>query len=76
MKSEITFVISHNYAKIKVDSFNSFPLEKTLTFQNVLILIKSVFNKNRITTTIIYFQKKVCTNYLKLTIINKFLHRI
>ena len=31
--------------KIKVVSFNSLPLEKTLTFHNVIILIKSVFNK-------------------------------
>ena len=25
---------SHNYAKIKIDSDDSLPLEKTLTFQN------------------------------------------
>ena len=40
-KSGITFVFSYNFAKIKVDSL---PLEKTLTFCNVNILIKSVFN--------------------------------
>ena len=47
VKSEIIYVISHNYAKIKVDSYNVLPLEKTLTFYNVIIHIKSVFNKDR-----------------------------
>ena len=28
VKSGITYIISHNYAKIKVDSYNSLPLEK------------------------------------------------
>ena len=28
VKSDITYIISHNYAKIKVDSYNSLPLEK------------------------------------------------
>ena len=32
--------------KIKVESYDSLPLEKTLTFHNVIILIKSVFNKD------------------------------
>ena len=44
VKSGITDVISHNYAKIKVDSYQSSTLEKTLTVHNVIILIKSVFN--------------------------------
>ena len=39
LKSGITYVIYHNYAKIKVDSCNSLPLEKTMTFHNVIILI-------------------------------------
>ena len=34
------------YAKIKVDLYGSIPLEKTMTFHNVLVLIKSVFNKD------------------------------
>ena len=28
VKSGITYVISHNYARIKVDSYDSLPLEK------------------------------------------------
>ena len=27
-KSDVTYVIFHNYAKIKIDSYNSLPLEK------------------------------------------------
>ena len=46
-KRDIIFVISHNYARIKVDSYNSILLEKPLTFHNVIILIKSVINKNQ-----------------------------
>ena len=37
VKSGITCVISHNYAKIDVDSHNFLPLEKTLTLHNVII---------------------------------------
>ena len=43
----ITYVFSHNYAKMKIDSFFYLTLEKTLTLHNVKILIKSVFNKNQ-----------------------------
>ena len=41
-KNSITYIISQNYARIKVDSYNSLPLEKTLTFYNTIMLIKSV----------------------------------
>ena len=34
VKSVITYVISHNYAKIKVDSYDSLTSEKTMTFPN------------------------------------------
>ena len=46
-KSGITYSISHNFAKIRIDSCNSLPIEKTLTFHNAIILIKSVINKNK-----------------------------
>ena len=45
VKSGITYVISQNDAKIKTDSYDSLPLEKAMIFYNVLMLIKSVFNK-------------------------------
>ena len=44
-KGGITYVFSHYYAKI--DSYDSLPLEKTLTFHNVIILITSVFDKDK-----------------------------
>ena len=47
IKSGIKYVISHNYANIKVDTYDSFPLEKTMTFHNVIILIMSVWNKDK-----------------------------
>ena len=47
IKSGITYVISHKYAEMKVDSYNYLPLEKAMTFYNVIILIKSVFNKDK-----------------------------
>ena len=47
VKSGITCVISHNYAKFKVDSYKCLLLEKTMTFHNVIILIKSVWNKDK-----------------------------
>ena len=45
-KSGITDIISHNFARIRIDSHNSLLIENTLTFHNVIILIKSVVNKN------------------------------
>ena len=45
--SSITYIISHNYPTVKVDSYDSLPLEKTMTFHNVIILIKSVWNKDK-----------------------------
>ena len=39
-KSGITYGIDHNFARTRTDSYNSLPVEKTLTFHNVIILIK------------------------------------
>ena len=38
-KSGITNAFDYNYAKIKADSYNSLPLEKTLNFHNLIVLI-------------------------------------
>ena len=32
---------------MRIDSYNSLPTEKALTFDNVIILIKSVVNKSK-----------------------------
>ena len=47
VKSGITYVISHNYVKIKVDLYISLSLEKSLTLHNIIIIFKSVFNKDK-----------------------------
>ena len=36
----------HDFAKTKVDSFDSLPLEKTMTFCDLIMLIKSDWNKD------------------------------
>ena len=46
-KSCITNSINPNFGKIRVDSYNSLPIEKILTFHYVIILVKSVVNKNK-----------------------------
>ena len=46
-KSDITDSINHNFGKIRIDSYNSLPIKKNLTFRNVIILIKLVVNKNK-----------------------------
>ena len=47
LKSSITYIFSHYFAKIKVDSYDSLPIEKRLTLHNVIINIKSVLNKDK-----------------------------
>ena len=41
-KSGITYIFSHYFAKIKVDSYDSLPIEKRLTLHNVIIHTKSI----------------------------------
>ena len=43
----ITYIISHNYATFKVDSYDYLPLEKIITIRNVIILVNSVLNKDK-----------------------------
>ena len=47
VKNGITYIISHNCAKIKVGLHDSLPLEKTLTVHSVIIFINSVFNEDK-----------------------------
>ena len=47
LKSGITYIFSHYFVKIKVDSYDSLPIEKILTLHNVIIHIKSVLNKDK-----------------------------
>ena len=54
-KKGITESINHNFGKIRICPFHYLLIENVLTFCNVIILIKSVVNKNKSSTTIIYF---------------------
>ena len=47
LKSGIIYAVSPNYEKIKIDSDDDLPLQETLNLHNVIILSKSVFNKNQ-----------------------------
>ena len=55
-KTGITNSINYNFGRIKIDSYNSLPIEKILTFHNVIIdsLIQLLI-KMKINTTIIFF---------------------
>ena len=43
----VSHVFSHNYARIKIDSYDSLFPEKTLTLYNFIILTESVLNKDQ-----------------------------
>ena len=61
-KSSIMQVFSHYYAKIKIDSDDNLPLEKTLILDNMIILIKSFLIRIIITTTVINSFKNIRIN--------------
>ena len=46
-QSGITDSINPNFVKSKIDSYNSFPIEKIFIFHNVIIFIKSLVDKNK-----------------------------
>ena len=54
-KSGVTYSINHNFARVKIDSYNSLPKKKTVTFHNIMILIKLFLIRIKVTITIIYF---------------------
>ena len=41
-KSGIADSINHDFGNIRIESYNSLPIEKILTFRNVIIHLKSV----------------------------------
>ena len=47
LKGRITYVVSHYYKKIEIGSYDSLPIEKTLTRHNVIVLIQSRPNKDQ-----------------------------
>ena len=48
-ESGVTYIFfNYNYARSKIDPYDSLPLEKRLTLHNLIVFIKSVFNKIQI----------------------------
>ena len=39
--------INHNFGKLRIDSYNYLPIKKNIDFSYVIILIRSVVNKNK-----------------------------
>ena len=46
-KSGIECTFSNYYSKTRVDSYDSWPIEKILSLHIVIILVKSILNKDR-----------------------------
>ena len=46
-KSGNTQSINHNFEEIRIDSYNSLPTEKLLTFHYVIVLVKSAVNNDK-----------------------------
>ena len=69
-KSNIIYVFSHNQAKIKIDSDDDLPQEKTLILHNAIIFIKSNFNENQNHNTIKYSQKNFQISLMTTNIVN------
>ena len=46
-KRGIRYAFSHYYPKIKVDSYDTLPIEKIFTLDNVIMHIKWVLNKDQ-----------------------------
>ena len=47
VKKEVLQIVLINFARIRIDSYNYLPIEKKLNVPNVMILIKSVVNKDK-----------------------------
>ena len=62
-ESDITHIFSNYFGRIKVDSYDFFPMERILTLHNVIILIKSVLNKDKDHYYYYIFLEK-CSYYL------------
>ena len=54
-KSGFIYSINHSFARIGIDSYNSLPIEKTVTFHNVIILIKVLCYLQFLKNTNVYY---------------------
>ena len=54
-KSSTTDSINHDFGKISIDSYNSLPIEKILSFRNLIYSLNQLLVRIKLNTTIIYF---------------------
>ena len=50
-----TECVNQNFARIRMDSYNSLPIEKVMTFHNVTNSLRQFLVRINMTTTITYF---------------------
>ena len=60
LKSGVIYIFSHYFVKIKVDSYDSLPIEKRSTLHSVIIFIKTVLNKEKNLYYYKIFLEKCC----------------
>ena len=58
-RSGITNSINHNFARIRIDSYNSLLIDKILTFIMLQYLLSQLLIRIKMSSTIKYFKKKV-----------------
>ena len=73
---DIAYAFSHSYARIKIDSYDSLSLRKSMTLHKVIILIKSVLDKDQNHYFYNMFLEKVGISYLKITTMNKVSYKL
>ena len=61
-EKQVHICFSHYYIKIKVDSHDSLLIGKRFTLHNVMILIKSVLNKDKGHYYYMYFSRNARIN--------------
>ena len=65
IKSGIAYIFSHYFEKIKVGSYDFWPIGKILNMYNFITLIKSVLNKDKIHYHYNIFSEKLCYQLAK-----------
>ena len=68
LKSGMTYIFSHYFAELKVDSYDYLPKQVILTLHHVITLIRSVLctDKNHYYYEKFLKKKNACINYLKI----------
>ena len=63
LKTSITYILCYYFSKIKVGPYDSLSIEKTLPLHNLILLIRSVLNKDKNHYCYKIFLEK-CLNHL------------